>query len=115
MRKSYQGGQSLEVNSKNNYNIKGFHFISSLTNYYIFKGNQSRKFLKSAHKLEDELVSAGGDVLTKGHPYIKAVKLFDDVVSACFGRNLNPQYEELIKRFEGAYRDLGLDPTQRVF
>ena len=71
--------------------------------------------MKTAHKLEEELVSAGGDVLTKGLPYIKAIKLFDDVVSACFGRKLDPQYEELIKRFEGAYRDLGFDPTPKVF
>ena len=53
-------------------------------------------------------------MLVKGRPFIKALKFFKSIVSACFGVNFDPQYEELIFAFNKAYLDLGISVTPKV-
>ena len=66
----------------------------------MFKGNQSRKFLKSVPMLETLLMSEGPQEIRKGVPYIKVLSLFDKVVDTCFGMTLKPKYEEAILAFK---------------
>ena len=81
----------------------------------MFKGNQSRKFLKSVPMLETLLMLEGPQEIRKGVPYIKVLSLFDKVVDTCFGMTLKPKYEEAILAFKEAYMELGVSITPKVF
>ena len=81
----------------------------------MFKGNQSRKFLKSVPMLETLLMSEGPQEISKGVPYIKVLRLFDNVVDTCFGMALKPKYDEAILAFKEAYMEQGVSITPKVY
>ena len=89
VRKEYQGGQSLEV-------------------------NQSRKFLKCLDQLELDIMMAGGEVVIKGLPFLKAFRSFNRVVSLCFGMTLGVGYMAAIKEFKKDYLELGITVTPKA-
>ena len=70
--------------------------------------------MKCIDQLEQEFYSGGDEVVVRGLPYIKALRLFDRVVSSCFGMTLQPGYEEAIESFHKAYLELEISVTPKV-
>ena len=70
-------------------------------------GNECRKFLRKLDTLEIILPQ-------NLHPYIKALRSFENVVQSCFGQILGPSFKEDIKDFEICYRKLGLSITPKI-
>ena len=70
--------------------------------------------MRSIGKLEEAFLLEGGEVLVKGMPFIKALRLFDTVVTSCFGMALDPQFEDHISAFKEAYLGLGISVTPKI-
>nr|XP_047132589.1 uncharacterized protein LOC124811278 [Hydra vulgaris] len=93
---------------------QGFNFVNSYLSTinlarvpyqgkHRLEGNASNKFLKKLDCFQiylDEHNIIGGK-------YMKALRDFSDVVHGCFGKILNPNYSDYIKRFSQSFRDLG--------
>ena len=47
-------------------------------------------------------------------PFVHIFRAFHEVVKACFGKNLLPDYKEKIKRFSASYRRLNISITPKV-
>ena len=59
--------------------------------------------------------SEEADVHAKGLPIIKAIRLFDTVVTSCFGMTVDENYMRHIENFRNAYLDLDIFVTLKVF
>lgn len=72
-----------------------------------FTGNSSRTLLKRVVLLA---------AMAPPHcwPFIEAFKCFGDVVAACYGDSLQPNFEETIGRFQRAYLQLNISVTPKV-
>ena len=79
-----------------------------------FEGNQARKFLKNVDKLEREVMKLDMETSISALPFVQALRLFDKVVSSCFGQILDPEYETNIRDFSEQYRSLGISVTPKV-
>lgn len=89
MRKSYQGGHSLE-------------------------GNQSSDFLKKIDLLERALLKEADHIKLSGMPYIGVFRALRAVQVACFGLELKADFGERIKLFSRLYRQLDISVTPKV-
>ena len=79
-----------------------------------FEGNQARSLLRKADILERDILAEGFDVAVKCLPFVETLKKFNGVVSACFGQELDPTYEEKITQFSQLYRSLGCTVPPKV-
>nr|XP_047135292.1 uncharacterized protein LOC124812537 [Hydra vulgaris] len=100
---------------------QGFNFVNSYLSTinlarvpyqgkHRLEGNASNKFLKKLDCFQiylDEHNIIGGK-------YMKALRDFSDVVHGCFGKILNPNYSDYIKRFSQSFRDLGSNIPLKV-
>ena len=73
-----------------------------------FAGKESRKLLKRINRLEELRHPSSG---TK---FIDAFKLFNQVVSLCYGRLLHPELEDKIAIFARDYMKLGISVTPKI-
>ena len=67
-----------------------------------FAGNESRSILKKVDRLQN-LCPNGNEVVVK---FVCASKNFDEVVSACYGDDLAPNFLEKIENFSKSYKKL---------
>ena len=79
-----------------------------------FEGNQARSLLRKADILKRDILAEGFDVAVKCLPFVETLKKFNGVVSACFGQELDPTYEEKITQFSQLYRSLGCTVPPKV-
>ena len=70
------------------------------------EGNQTQKFLKSTQKLREAYEEVGEEERQKAEPIINILDIFSDVVTKCFGRKLEPGYQDPLQRFSSAYMKL---------
>ena len=85
--------------------------------YYpgTFKGNQTRKFLRLSKKLLSEAEGLPtAKIGERTADIIKTLVKFDQVVVACFGQELDPDFRACIKDFEKFYRSLGISVMPKV-
>ena len=80
-----------------------------------FEGNQARKFVKLSSKLEVEArkIRSIPSAVRAIH-FAKTLRLFNNVVEACFGQELDLNFREKILRFEDQYRMLDISVTPKV-
>ena len=76
-----------------------------------FHGNQCNKLLESIEVLETLLYD--GNILDRCVDTVNALKAFKLVKDACFGMELDSQYQTHIKSFAQAYKKLGLNVTPK--
>ena len=81
-----------------------------------FIGNEARKLLRKADRLEERLYQAlaGTDKIPLAQLYMKALKEFDRVTHSCFGQKLDLNYATYIQEFMSTYRSLGISVTLKV-
>lgn len=72
-----------------------------------FNGNNCKKLLRGIDKLE-ELCPI------EYKPYIETFNAFKQVVGACYGNILDPEYKQKISNFKNAYVALGISVTPKV-
>ena len=75
-----------------------------------FKGSDSRKLLKNVSVLK-EIAPASTQ---KVQNYIAAFEAFNDVVTACYTKNLAQDYQEKIKIFRVSYSKLKISVTPKI-
>ena len=64
--------------------------------------------------LERLLMKGSFETVTKGLPFIQAMRAFNRVVSTCFGATLSPDYKAAINEFKRVYWTLGISTTPKV-
>ena len=74
-----------------------------------FTGNDSKKLLVNVNRLEN---LAPNNAVVK--QYVNAFRLFNDVVDACYGDELQENYTTKIKEFSLAYKKLGINITPKI-
>ena len=74
-----------------------------------FEGNDSRKLLKKVDQLEGLCPTNG-----KVKKFAKTFMALNDVVSACYGFELAPDYQSKIRMFSSAYLDLRINVTPKL-
>ena len=80
-----------------------------------FEGNQARKFLRLSDKLLSEAEGLPPNKIgEKTTDIIKTIVKFGQVVVACFGQELDPDFEASIEEYEKFYRGLGISVTPKV-
>ena len=80
-----------------------------------FEGNQARKMVKFSHKLEVEARKIPDKLSAlKSIQFARTLRLFNDVVIACFGQDLVGDYVSMIGKFEEQYRMLGISITPKA-
>ena len=79
-----------------------------------FEGNQARKLLKNVDKLERKVMTLDMEVTIEALPFIQALRLFEKVVTSCFGQTLHPGYENNVDAFARQYRALDISVTPKV-
>ena len=75
-----------------------------------FNGNDCRKLLKHVSILK-EIAPTPSLKVTK---FIDAFEAFNNVVTACYGKTLAPDYKHKINAFRGAYKRLQISVTPKV-
>ena len=85
-----------------------------LVHHFIFKGNQSRQFLKKIDILQQTLEQESDDVILNGLPFIQAFRTFSGVVDSCFGVELKSGFGVKIQEFKNCYLSLGITVTPKV-
>lgn len=75
-----------------------------------FEGNESRALLRNVDRLEELLPATD----LKVRRYCIAFKSLNEVVGACYGYELHPDYKEKIKNFTNAYLALKIRVTPKV-
>ena len=75
-----------------------------------FEGNDSRALLKKVDQLERFCPSNNPKV----KKFAVAFKALNDVVSACYGFELAPDYDDKISKFSRAYLDLKINVTPKI-
>ena len=75
-----------------------------------FEGNDSRALLKKVNRLE-ELYPANN---LKAQKYSVAFNALNEVVGACYGFDLHPDFEGKIKKFTEAYLELKISVTPKI-
>ena len=87
--------------------IQSFHVKKMDYHGGYFEGNDCRKILKKVDTLEercpDELQG-----------FSNTFRLFDNVVKACYGSELEKNYREIINEFTTAYLSLNISVTSKV-
>ena len=78
-----------------------------------FEGNQARKLLKNVDKLERLVMRLDMEVTIEALPFTQTLRLFEKVVTACFGQSLDPGYKDNIDAFARQYRSLDISVTPR--
>ena len=73
-----------------------------------FAGNDSRTLLKYVDRLQN--LCSNGTVLK----FVDAFRNFDEVVSACYGDNLSPDFMEKINKFSKSYMKLKISVTPKI-
>ena len=81
VRKFYQGGHSLEE-------------------------NQSHNFVKKGDKLESFMCRAGEEVAEASQQFIAAIRAFREVMDSLLTVELEPDYEEKMRKFMQLYKEL---------
>lgn len=79
--------------------------------YYAFNGNSCRTLL-SGFCLELLRTSVPNEPCY--HEYVDAFRKLDKVVTSCFGRNLDPNYEKYISEFRASFLFLGIPITPKL-
>ena len=79
-----------------------------------FEGNQARKLLKNVDKLERLVMRLDMEVTIEALPFTQTLRLFEKVVTACFGQTLDPGYKDNIDAFARQYRSLDISVTPKV-
>ena len=74
-----------------------------------FEGNSSRALLKKTDQLEG--LCPSNNIVKK---FANAFKALNDVVAVCYGYELAADYVAKIKKFSGAYLELGINITPKV-
>ena len=72
-----------------------------------FVGNESRKLLKRCKDLNELCPS-------ELQSYVQTFKAFDEVVDACYSRELKSNYKDKIGEFKKNYLNLGINVTPKV-
>ena len=72
-----------------------------------FNGNDCRKLLKNVQLLKDCCPEKYGK-------FLEAFSGFNEVVTACYGTDLAPDYKQKINHFKSTYRKLGISTTPKV-
>ena len=72
-----------------------------------FAGNESRKLLKRCKYLNESCPS-------ELQSYVQTFKAFDEVVDACYSRELKSNYKDKIGEFKKNYLNLGVNVTPKV-
>ena len=73
-----------------------------------FTGGDCRKLLKNVDSLEQ--VFCPIPII----PYVKVLRLLNDVVNCCFSKELCPLYEMKISKFSQAFMELGISTTPKI-
>lgn len=76
-----------------------------------FNGNQCKKLLQNIEKLKFIASNKANKSLDL---FIEAFERFKQVVHACFGRELDYQFESVIERFKDTCRKLEMDETPKL-
>ena len=76
-----------------------------------FNGNDCMKLFRGVSKLQ--LLSEKED-FAQAHGFIQTLTLFKDVVTSCFGQNLDPDYKSKIAQFQPSYIKLPISVTPNV-
>ena len=79
-----------------------------------FEGNQARKLLKNTDKLERSVMKLDIETTIQALPFVQTLRVFNKVVSSCFGQTLDPAYERHIEDFSKQYRSLDISVTLKV-
>ena len=79
-----------------------------------FEGNQARKLLQRVDKLERDVKNLDFETATSAMPFVETLRIFDRVVTACFGQILNQSYNQEIAKFSDKYRELNISVTPKV-
>ena len=79
-----------------------------------FEGNQARKLLVNVDRLERSVMELNMETIIEALPFVHTIRLFEKVVTACFGQTLNPGYEAHIDAFSKKYRSLDISVTPKV-
>lgn len=84
-----------------------------------FIGNMAKRILTLADDDSKGLglkvrESLAGDKLEVAEMYVKALSELNDVILACFGMDLTPDYEDRIATFMTTYRSLGISIPLKV-
>ena len=77
-----------------------------------FNGNDCMKLLRGVSKLQ--LLSEKENFVQAHHGFIQTLTLFKDVVTSCFGQNLDPDYESKIAQFQQSYVKLPISVTPKA-
>ena len=76
-----------------------------------FNGNDCMKFLRGVSKLQ---LLSEKENFVQAHGFIQTITLFKDVVTSCFGQNLDPDYESKIAQFQQSYIKLPISVTPKA-
>ena len=79
-----------------------------------FEGNQARKLLRLSHRLELEARKLPKNTAIRIVLFTRTISLFNQVVSSCFGQQLDPGFKVAINKFSSYYRRLGISVTPKV-
>ena len=77
-----------------------------------FNGNDCMKLLRGVSKLQ--LLSEKENFVQAHDGFIQTLTLFKDVVTSCFGQNLDPGYESKIAQFQQSYIKLPISVTPKA-
>ena len=76
-----------------------------------FNGNDCMKLLRGVSKLQLLLEKEN---FAQAHGFPQTLTLFKDVVTSCFGQNLDPDYESKIAQFQQSYIKLPISVTPKA-
>ena len=81
----------------------------------LFKGNMAKKLIRMSENLAEYVEKmVDRDTALKAEPFILAFSQFNQVVDACFGSDLDPDYTTLIQDFMRTYRNLQISIPLKV-
>ena len=78
-----------------------------------FEGNQARKLLQYSPKLLQLAEQLPEPARARAEGFIEVIAAFSEVVKACFGQELKPDYAIHIQTFESAFRRLSISITPK--
>ena len=79
-----------------------------------FEGNQARKFLRKSAELEKEARLLPLSSAIPAIAFSRTLRSLDKVVEACFGQELEQNFENDIRKFEELYRMLDISVTPKM-
>ena len=106
MNTMYSGLESLWPESENW--LKSCNIEKTDYHGGCFTGPDTKKLLKNIDRIEAMTPNSAV------HRYVNTLNAFNDVVSACYGDDLQLDYANKIKVFSGEYRKLGINITPKI-